>query len=134
MINPFPELLTFALLAPTLLRMSLGVFIILLGQGKLKDPNKGLVEFFESLGFKPSGYYIKALGFVEIAMGMALFVGFLTQIAALVTAIITFVSLIVTVRHPEAGLKKASEYALYFVIGISLVFTGAGLIAIDLPL
>lgn len=134
MTNPFPELLIFSLLAPTLLRLTLGVFIILLGYSKLKDDNKGITNFFESLGFKPSKYYVQTLAIAEIVMGVALFVGFLTQIAALVIAIITFVSLIITVRHPETGLRKSSEYALFFVISISLVLTGAGLIAIDLPL
>lgn len=134
MTNPFPELLTFSLLAPTLLRLTLGVFIIMLGYGKLKEDNKGVTNFFESLGFKPAKYYVQALAIAEIVMGVALFVGFLTQIAALVVAIITFVSLIVTIRHPETGLRKPTDYALFFVISISLVLTGAGLIAIDLPL
>ncbi|MCF7865770.1 MAG: DoxX family protein [Candidatus Pacebacteria bacterium] len=134
MTNPFPELLTFSLLAPTLLRLTLGIFVILLGYNKLKNPQKGIVDFFEALSFKPSSYYIKTLSIAEIVMGIALFFGFLTQIAALVVAIITFVSLLVTIRHPEAGLQKASLYTLFFVISISLVLTGAGLIAIDLPL
>ncbi len=134
MTNPFPELLTFSLLAPTILRLTLGVLIITLGYNKFKNHNKGIIEFFESLGFKPSSYYIKTLAITEIVMGVALFVGFLTQIAALVIAIITFVSLIITIRHPEVGLKKASEYAIFFAISLSLVLTGAGLLAIDLPL
>lgn len=134
MTNPFPELLIFNLLAPTILRITLGVFIILLGYSKLKKDTKGVSNFFETLGFKPAKHYVKTLAIVEIIMGIALFVGFLTQIAALVVAIITFVSFIVTVRHPETGLKKSSEYALFFVISISLVLSGAGLIAIDLPL
>ena len=134
MTNPFPELLIFSLLAPTLLRIALGVFIIILGYGKFKEEAKGVTKFFESLGFKPAKYYVQTLAFAEIVMGVALFVGFLTQIAALVVATITFVSLIVTVRHPETGLRKPSEYALFFVISISLVLTGAGLLAIDLPL
>lgn len=134
MTNPFPELLIFSLLAPTLLRLTLGVFIVLLGYNKLKEENKEITHFFKSLGFKPAKYYVHALAFAEIAMGVALFVGFLTQIAALVVAIITFVSFIIAVRHPETGLQKPSDYALFFVISISLVLTGAGLLAIDLPL
>lgn len=134
MTNPFPELLTFSSLAPTLLRITLGIFIILLGVNKIKKPHKGIVDFFEALSFKPSNYYIKILSIVEIVMGIALFVGFLTQIAALIVAIITFVSLLITIRHPEAGLEKASLYTLFFIISISLVLTGAGLLAIDLPL
>lgn len=134
MTNPFPELLTFSLLAPTLLRLTLGVFVILLGYSKFINPRKGITDFFEALGFKPSVYYIKILSVTEIVMGIALFIGFLTQIAALIVAIITFVSLIVTIRHPETGLEKASLYTLFFVISISLVLTGAGLLAIDLPL
>lgn len=134
MTNPFPALLSFSLLAPTLLRITLAVFIIMLGSSKLRKQNKGIAGFFESLGFRPTAYYIKILAVVEIVMGAALLVGFLTQIAALIVAIITFVSLLVTIRHPETELEKASLYTLFFVISISLVFTGAGLLAIDLPL
>jgi uncharacterized membrane protein YphA (DoxX/SURF4 family) len=134
MTNPFPAILTFSLLAPTLLRITLGIFIIMLGKSKLRKPNKGIAGFFESLGFRPTAYYIKVLAIVEIVMGVALFVGFLTQIAALVVAVITFVSLLITIRHPETELEKASLYTLFFMISISLVFTGAGLLAIDLPL
>lgn len=134
MTNPFPELLNFSLLAPTLLRLTLGIFIISLGYTKFKNPHTNIMSFFETLGFRPGALYTKALSVTEIVMGVALFMGFLTQIAALVVAIITFVSLIVTIRHPESGLQKASIYALFFIISISLVLTGAGLIAIDLPL
>lgn len=134
MTNPFPELLSFGLLAPTLLRITLGVFIILLGYEKFKKNNNGITTFFESLGFKPAHYYVLALAITEIVIGVALFFGIVTQIAALIAAIISFVSLIITIRHPEIGIRKASEYTLYFVISVSLVFTGAGLIAIDLPL
>lgn len=134
MTNPFPELLTFALLAPTLLRITLAMFIINIGLTKFGHDNRLVADFFESLGFKPSKYYIKALAIAEVVMGIFLFFGFLTQIAAFVVAIITFVSFIVTTRHPETGLRKGSDYILLFIISVSLVLTGAGLIAIDLPL
>ena len=134
MINPFPELLSLSLLAPTLLRLALSVYIINLGIAKLRTDHSALGSFFESLSFKPSTYYIKALAYAELVVGIMLFIGLLTQIAALITAIIMFVSFIVAVRHPEAKLKRSSTYALLFIIAISLVLTGAGLIAVDLPL
>ncbi len=134
MINPFPELLTFSLLGPTILRITLAIYVIKMGSKKIKNTDHRLASFFESLSFKPSHLYIKVLAIVEILMGIALLVGLLTQIAALVIAIITFISIIVTVRHPEVGLQKSSDYTLLFIIAISLVLTGAGLVAIDLPL
>jgi uncharacterized membrane protein YphA (DoxX/SURF4 family) len=67
-------------------------------------------------------------------MGTLLIIGLLTQIAAFIVAIISFVSIIVSSRHEDLGLKKPSDYILLFVISLSLVFTGAGLIAVDLPL
>lgn len=134
MTNPFPELLAFGLLAPTLLRVTLAAFMLQLGGSKFIYEHKPIAEFFESLGFKPSRGYIKVLGAIELVMGGLLLIGLLTQIAAFVTAIVTFISLVVATRHPETGLRKSSDYVLLFVIAISLVFTGAGLIAIDLPL
>lgn len=134
MINPFPELLTFHLLAPVLLRITLGVFIFKLGISKIQRPTEILISFFESLGLKPGKYALKSLGWTEICMGTLLIVGLMTQIAAFIVAIICFVSIIVSTRHEHVGLYSPSYYVLLFVISISLVFTGAGLIAIDLPL
>lgn len=134
MTNPFPELLAFGLLAHTLLRITLAAFMLKLGSSKFAHEHKPVAEFFESLGFKPSHGYIKVLGAVELIVGGMLLIGILTQIAAFITAIITFISLVITTRHPEVKLRKSSDYVLLFVIAISLVFTGAGLIAIDLPL
>ena len=134
MINPFPELLTFHLLAPVLLRVTLGVFVFKFGVYKLRNSSEILANFFESLGLKPGRYFIKALAWAQVLMGIMLVIGLLTQIAAFIVAIISFVSIIVSSRHEDLGLKKPSDYILLFVISVSLVFTGAGLIAVDLPL
>lgn len=166
MINPFPTLLDFGLLAPTILRLVLGVYFIYLGWIKISNKkdkkeegniplwengeidilgstNKqkfshrhisDILVFFDSLSIGPAIYYIKTLAFAEIIAGLFLCVGFFTQISAIVTGVISIVSFIIAYKHRGLSVLKPGEYLLLAVISVSLLFSGAGILAIDLPL
>jgi uncharacterized membrane protein YphA (DoxX/SURF4 family) len=134
MLNPFPEFLVFGFFAPTLLRIALGVYFIYLGRMKFGRDKEKVGSFFQSLGIGPGSYYLKTLAFAEVIVGTLLIVGFFVQIAALIAAIISLVSLVMAYKHPEMKILKASEYALLLVISVTLMFTGAGFLAFDLPL
>lgn len=164
MINPFPTLLDFGLLAPTILRLVLGGYFIYLGYIKLsnktsKEENislwddqkmdllgfvngqkfshkhKGdMITFFDSLSIGPAGYYLKTLAIAEVIAGAFLFVGFFTQMSAIVTGVISLVSFIVAYKHRHLSVLKPGEYLLLMAISFSLILSGAGAFAIDLPL
>ena len=134
MLNPFPELLSFTLIAPIIIRVAVGFFFIHFGWNKLTKEREHKTTFFESIGFRPAGVYVTFLGVAEIILGIALIVGFLVQVAAIITATIALVSYIIKKRHPEMLFTEPAIYSLLFVMAISLLFTGAGLLAIDLPL
>jgi uncharacterized membrane protein YphA (DoxX/SURF4 family) len=134
MLNPFPTLLTFRLLGPMLIRIALGIYFISFGLKRFKKEDSTLVEFFESLSLKPASNYLKGLATLEVFIGACLIIGISTQIMAIISAIISFVMFVVAIRSENSSLEKPSFYALLFVLGISLIFTGAGFALVDLPL
>lgn len=124
MLNPFPDLLTYSLLAPFLLRVVAGLIFIDLGvlafKNKKKVPSPALA--------------VKIFGLIEIVGGVMFVLGFYTQIAALVLAIFTFVETYIEYRSPEILKRNLVFYILLLTISLSLLLSGAGAFAIDLPL
>lgn len=117
MLNPFPDLLIYSTLAPFILRVVLGFVYLDLGL----------------LNFKKSGY-TKLIGLVEIMGAVMLFLGFYTQIAAIIFILIGAGSFYVEYKD-EAILKRDIVfYLLVLSISISLLLSGAGAFAKDLPL
>lgn len=134
MLNPFPELLDFNILAPTLIRITIAVYFISFGWSKLTKEKVHKTTFFESIGLKPARMYVTTLGVLQLIAGVCLILGVFTQVVAIICATISLVSYIVKKRHSEMLFVHASVYALLFIMSLSLVFTGAGLPAIDWPL
>ncbi len=117
MLNPFPELLVYSMFAPFILRLVLGFLYLDLG----------------ILNIKKSGN-LKLLGLVEVAGAVMLFLGLYTQIAAVLFIVISAVSFYIEYKD-EAVLKRDIVfYLLVLAISMSLLFSGAGAYAKDLPL
>lgn len=117
MLNPFPELLIYSTLAPFILRVVLGFVYLDIGILNLKKSR-----------------YLKLLGVVEIAGAVLLFLGLYTQIAAILFIVIAGTSLYIEYKD-EALLKRDIVfYLLLLAISISLLLSGAGAYAKDIPL
>lgn len=134
MLNPFPELLAFSLLAPVILRLVLGYLFINLGYLKLNSEKSRWMLFFETTKLKPPTFFVQFFAYIEIITGAMLIVGFYTQIAALVLAVLTFGELYMEYKEESLLKRNLVFYLLVFAISLSLLFSGAGLFAIDLPL
>ena len=134
MLNPFPELLTYSLMGPFILRAVLGIIFIDLGLLKLKAERANWTLLFETLHLKPAGYFVKAVGLIEIIGGLMLLFGFYTQIAALVFVIFTGIELYLEWKDEKIIKRDFVFYALLFAIALSLLLTGAGAFAFDIPL
>ncbi len=132
-LNVFPDLLTLERFAPLILRLVLGLVLINTGYLKFKNERNRWKLFLEGFGIKwePA---VTLMGLIEIVGGVALILGFYTQVAALLFSIMFFVELFA--EYKEASLVKRDIvfYVLVFAIALSLLFTGAGAIALDLPL
>jgi uncharacterized membrane protein YphA (DoxX/SURF4 family) len=118
----FPSLLSFGLLAPLLLRLTLGIVVFFWGYHGVK-----------SAGSKDDPRKI-AFNILDLIVGVLLIVGLFTQLAALITAVILTVKLVNKARAKALFTDGVNYYFILFVIALSLLFSGAGFLGFDLPL
>jgi len=134
LLTVFPDLLTYGLIAPFILRVSLGLVLIYFSYLKFGKERMEKIAFFDSLGMKPGVFYANTIGGIELIGGILLIVGAYTQAAALVGALVMLATTYIKWRHPMTLRNDIEFYILLFVVALSLVFLGAGFFAIDLPL
>lgn len=134
MLNTFPSLLSYGLLAPLILRLVLGLICVDLGILKFKKERARWIATFEAYKLKPSKQLVRLLGLLEIAGGVLLIIGLYTQIAALVFVILFAAEFYI--EYTEGGILKRdiTFYLLVLAIALSLLLTGAGAYAFDIPL
>jgi len=113
MLNPFPDLLAFALLAPTLLRIVLGIIII------MKAREKTAISPFTQL--------TRVVYFIG---GAFLIAGAFTQYSAILVSL----ALLYEMFYLPTTKEKRTTLILLLTISLSLLFLGAGFVAFDLPL
>ncbi len=133
MLNPFPELLFLGIVAPTVLRIAAG--LVFLGLTRTHWNTRGHVsENLPAFVRRFGTSYAFALIAVEMLVGIALIVGFLTQVAALVGFLGAVKAGLLRRRYPLSFPLSGTTYFLLCSILLVLIFTGAGAFAIDLPL
>ncbi|MEK7069143.1 MAG: hypothetical protein AAB947_02040 [Patescibacteria group bacterium] len=114
MLSLFPEILFLAPLSATLIRVALGIAF---GYVAWKHLNTA-----DTMG--------KVLGIAEGVVALTLIVGAWTQPIALLGIVIFFIH----VAIPRLRTLPTSTALLLLVMCVSLLFTGAGAQAVDLPL
>lgn len=134
MLNTFPNLLILGILAPTILRVTAGLIFARFGLLKLTKDKQSKIIFFETIGLKPAIFWLWTVALIEIISGLFIFAGFLTQISSIVAGIIMFISIVIKIIKPKVLPNTLDFYILFFVVFISLIITGAGLFAFDMPL
>lgn len=134
MLNPFPGLLVYATWGPFILRLVLGFVFLDLGLLKLKKENHRWISSFEALHLKPARTLVMIIGVLEIASAVMLFFGFYTQIAALIIAIISAFAFYIEWKDSSILKRDIIFYLLVMAIAVSLLLTGAGAFAKDIPL
>lgn len=134
MLNIFPELLTYQLLSPFILRVVVGMLFISLGYLELTKEKERWLKVFELIRFRPARMWVKVFGAIEIAGGALLVIGLFTQGAALLFAIIGLAEAYIENRAPVVLKRNIVFYILITAISLSLLFTGAGFFAVDMPL
>ncbi|KKQ83528.1 MAG: DoxX family protein [Parcubacteria group bacterium GW2011_GWB1_38_8] len=134
MLNPFPELLNYSLLAPLILRVLVGLIFIDLGFLKFRGEKERWLASFETLGLRPVDLFLSLYAMLQIVGGALLIIGLWTQVAALTFVIFTGIELYIEWRAQEILRRDMVFYLLIFTISLSLLLTGAGAYAIDIPL
>ncbi len=135
MLNPFPDLLTYSLLAPFVLRVTLALILLSIAYMHLtKERLSGTASRLRTEMGGLGTYVIWYLGTIELIAGISLLVGFLTQIGAILGIIAGIELFFLRKRYTTITPHHKSFYVLIIVMSFSLLLTGAGAIAFDLPL
>jgi uncharacterized membrane protein YphA (DoxX/SURF4 family) len=132
MLNPFPEILFLSLFGPLLLRLSVGWIFLSFARKHLLHTRHATVSNTSEGGL--GTILLWTLIFIETAVGIALFVGFYTQIAALGGILLALMFLHLRRTHTLIAPHPAQHYLLILAVCLSLLVTGAGALAFDLPL
>lgn len=133
MLNPFPDLLVYGLLAPFIIRISLGAALLYLGIEHYRTRQDGASLVRPYLG-RGAPYASSILGGCAVLCGITLVFGAWTQIAALVACSLSLMPLLLRSHHEGFSPYSRGTYGLLFVMSLSLLLSGAGAFAIDIPL
>ncbi len=120
MLNPFPEFLTFAMLAPFMLRLAVSAVLFVRAKDMLKANPHTLS---------------KIIAYAEILCGVLLLIGLFTQIVSMVLVVMFVLSF--SQKTPmETPVTRAEKLnaLLIVAISLSLILTSGGAFALDLPL
>jgi len=137
MLNIFPNLLFLGLLSPFLIRIALGIIFLWIGYSYLFKDREIIMKQISDRWPKISAPIVWFYGIFEIIAGIFLALGFLTQIAAIAGILISVDALFVKWLYKDlSSIAKYSKlfYMLIFAVSLSLLFSGAGAFAFDLPL
>jgi uncharacterized membrane protein YphA (DoxX/SURF4 family) len=120
MLSAFPYFLSFSQLSPLLIRLTLGGILIFHAYRVLKNsataPRKKIVACIEALS------------------GILLVIGLWTQVAALIVIVDLVVRLFEKIQKRAFLTDGVNYYVILLVLAVSLLVTGAGMLAFDLPL
>ena len=132
MLNPFPELLSLSFFAPTLLRIAAGGLLAYVAYTHWSERQELARIQYPIVG---SGTWIVWITLVWlVASSTLLFLGFYTQIAALMGALVSLKFFILRHHYPSFATLERPASLLLFIICLSLLVTGAGTYAFDIRL
>jgi uncharacterized membrane protein YphA (DoxX/SURF4 family) len=132
MLTPFPSLLIFSFTAPTLLRIAAALVFAYLAYRHYQNRAHIAHISFPIVG---RGEWVAWFAIIiEAGVALGLFFGYYTQYAALLGAIGALKQIIWRGKYPGFFWLTRSAAFLLLVICLSLLLTGAGAFAYDLPL
>jgi len=129
----FPGLFFLSPFAATLLRVAAAYAFLYIANSIVHDRREIVRERFPIIGH-PHIWMVWTSAILIGLIGCLLAVGLYTQVVAIVGMITALKHGIFARRYPSIIPLSRGTYALIFVICASLVITGAGAVAFDLPL
>ena len=131
MLNPFPTLLYLTFFAPTLLRVAAALVFFYVAYTQYRHHDEISRLPFPVIG---GAQFIWLAAIFHIAVGSMLLFGYYTQIASLLAIVGLIKGLWLNRRYPSVVILPNSTILLLLVICLSLLITGAGAFAFDIPL
>ena len=132
MLNTFPHLLDFGFFAPTLLRVAMAFLFCYASYSAYKHREAAAHLRFPLIGTASWAGSFTMLMYA--AIGLMLLFGYYTQIAAILAAMTSVKGLLFYKRFGPLFPYSRSTYVLLLAICLSLLVSGAGAMAYDLPL
>ncbi len=137
MLNPLPELLSFGygsyFLVPAILRITVAAVFVYLALTHFKN-KKVIASELTMMSHEVAIWFVGLAILIEFGVAALLFVGAFTQITALIAAVGSIKALLLKKKFPSLYPLAPLTYTLLAVITLSLLLTGAGAFAFDLPL
>lgn len=124
MLNPFPDLLALGFFAPTLLRLAVA----------LSFGATAWAHYARRTELANLGIWLWVAIMVEVAVTISLALGAYTQLGALAALILSVAYAVYAKKYARAVPLCRGEYILLAIISASLLVSGAGAFAQDLPL
>ena len=132
MLNPFP-IQFLSLFAYFILRIFIGITFLILGVRHWKQ-RESLYPALILPIFPFGKISVTILIITELVIGTLFVLGLYTQIAALITILMSIKMIILRNKFAHSSLPSRLIYFLFLGIGCSLFITGAGVFAFDLPI
>jgi uncharacterized membrane protein YphA (DoxX/SURF4 family) len=133
MLNPFPELLVYGLIAPFIVRLALGSSLLYLAVEHYRG-RRDIAELLRPLMGRSGRGVAVVLSLFELIAGALLLVGAWTQLAALLAMALTLKPLFLKAHLKGLMPYEKTTYGLMFLMAFSLLLSGAGAFAFDIPL
>lgn len=132
MLNPFPDLLVYGYFAPTLIRVAVALVFFYIASVQFTRLHELSQIHFPIVG---RGTWFIWLSIIAHALiGALFFFGYYTQVAAILGALGGIKGLVWAKKYPRVFPLCRLDYAFVLVICLSLLLSGAGAYALDLPL
>lgn len=133
MLSLFPQILWLAPFSLTLLRFGTGISFIYVGYILIARRIE-LSKIQLPIIRHPALWMLWVSGIITELIGLALLVGYGTQLAAIVGMIIALKHVSLSKRYGALRPLARSTYMLLFLMCLSLLISGAGPFGFDLPL
>ncbi len=132
MLNTFPDLLSLGFFAPTLLRVAVALAFLFGAYIQYQRINELSQIRFPIIGWGARWIWLSIIA--HAAIGLMLLFGYYTQIAAILGALGSIKGLVYAKKYPRVFALCRLDYLFVLVICLSLLVSGAGAFAFDLPL
>ena len=133
MLSLFPGILYLAPFSLTILRLGAGISFIYAGYFMFVHRNE-FTKIRLPIIAHPALWMLWVSGVITIADGLAIILGYGTQLAAIVGMIIAIKHLSLSKQYESLRPLPRSTYALLLLMCIALLISGAGPFGLDLPL
>lgn len=133
MLNTFPSLLFLSFFAPMILRLALGLTLVWFAYEHFIKKGSPTLCIFDLLDVSKSRFVYLLHALLYFISGIFITIGLYTQIFAILATLLLFVSLLGKFMGKEMSYGKI-VYFLLIVISLSLIISGAGAFAFDLPM